>query len=185
MSLLKHLTHLGCAGPSYYFTFHYVSIKTYHSYHAPPVTGIFTFHYVSIKTFFKISIVVEPYFVFTFHYVSIKTFSPFNSQNCLYIFTFHYVSIKTVYWLRLQCCFHTLHSTMSLLKLNNPVSLCNFVTLHSTMSLLKPKAQRTGCSMCGFFTFHYVSIKTCWISQVDFLRETLHSTMSLLKQLWC
>ena len=76
---------------------------------------------------------------FTFHYVSIKT--KFNDINIIvaFVFTFHYVSIKTMKILFFTLYLLHLHSTMYLLKHNNP----------TTIQCYSAK-----------FTFHYVSIKT-------------------------
>ena len=58
--------------PSFQFTFHYVSIKSFVPCHAVTVSNSFTFHYVSIKSgsYLNNSDTVS---IFTFHYVSIKS----------------------------------------------------------------------------------------------------------------
>ena len=97
------------------FTFHYVSIKSYHwiifelfNMHLHSTMYLlnlalpdnwdysiaFTFHYVSIKS---ILCPVGRYsaLIFTFHYVSIKSCDCDTANLTIVIFTFHYVSIKS------------------------------------------------------------------------------------------
>ena len=82
-------------------------------------------------------------------------------------FTFHYVSIKTINIHRSCQTDWSLHSTMYLLKTQTRLVVQTkkkFTPLHSTMYLLKPDMWSSRVLEGDTFTFHYVSIKTDFIT---------------------
>ena len=83
-----------------------------------------------------------------------------------------------------QDCVIYLHSTMYLL--NQEVwewSIVLIINLHSTMYLLNRAQFAAFSSSASVFTFHYVSIKSLWITYLTESIFYLHSTMYLLNHI--
>ena len=123
---------------------------------------------------------------FTFHYVSISTLAPMTEIATWFLFTFHYVSISTfscalsafaflIIYIPLCIYFNFLASIALAFAMFIYIPLCIYfnryyrayigclrVHLHSTMYLFQPAS---GCRIVFRhfgFTFHYVSISTCF-----------------------